>query len=223
MSSKRTSLVLLSLFMMSLALASATQGSPDQTTEADEGLMPLYLTGDSALAPGRPTGDSDSEASFRPGIGMNSVEVGVWTSRPVEEELEIDGDIKVSIWAMGTGIQSSCFFGITIGVDGQSVGETIHTQESALTGGPQEYTGEGNAKFNLTEGQSITATIMVHERGSGGSVLFGSATHSSYISFNAEPIATATYAEEHKAGESILVRTLIWDVWGVEDVEAVDQ
>jgi len=224
MSSKRTPLVLLTLLLMSLALATVTQGAPDQASEADEApIMPLYLVGGSALAPGRPTGDSDSEASFRPGVGVNSVEVGVWQSRPVEEELEMDGKIKVSIWALGSGAQSSCFFGINIGVDGQSVGDTIHTQESALTGGPQEYVGEGNAKFNLTEGQSITATIRVHERGSGGSVLFGSATHSSFISFNAEPVKTATYAEEHKAGESILVRTIVKDAWGVEDIENVEQ
>jgi hypothetical protein len=209
---------------MTLALAMVTQGAPDEASEGGEGpIMPLYMVGDSALAPGRPTGDSDSEASFRPGVGMNPVEVGVWQSRPVEEELEMDGRIKVSIWAAGSGVQSSCFFGITIGVDGQSVVDTIQTQETALGGGPQEYIGEGTAKFNLTKGQSITATIKVHERGSGGAVLFGSATHSSFISFSAEPVKTATYAEEHKAGESILVRTMVKDTWGVEDIEKVEQ
>ena len=52
MSSKRTTLVLLSLFLMSMAVATVTQGAPDQASEAGEGPnMPLYMVGDSALTP----------------------------------------------------------------------------------------------------------------------------------------------------------------------------
>jgi cytochrome c biogenesis protein CcdA/peroxiredoxin len=66
-------------------------------------------------------------------------------------------------------------------------------------------------------------TIRVHERGSGGVLVFGSPAHASFVSFVASPVRTATFAEEHKAGESILVRTYVSNVWGVEDIENVEQ
>jgi cytochrome c-type biogenesis protein len=222
-SAMATVLFLLFILLLSTNTASAAPGLDESSDPMMGPTMDLFLAGDSALSPGNPNGDADSEATFRPGVGVNSVEVGIWRSRPVQGELEVHGKIGVSIWAQGSGLQSSCYFGIYIGVDGEAISETIHTQESALTTSPKEFTGEGMADFNLTEGQTITATIRVHERGTGGAILFGSSAHSSHISLHAEAVRTATYAEEHSAGQSILVTTLIEDVWGVEDIEGVDQ
>lgn len=194
-----------------------------ESQELGDPNMPLFLVGGSALSPTTPDGDTDDSASFRPGVGINTVDVGIWRSRPLESDLEIEGKVDVSIWARGTGIQSSCFFGILYGVDDQWVGDTIHTQETALSGTAKEFIGEDVTSFNLTKGQSITVLIRVHERGSGGELVFGSVSHPSQVVFTATPVKTSTWAESHKAGKSVQAMTWVDDVWGVEDIDRVEQ
>jgi cytochrome c biogenesis protein CcdA/peroxiredoxin len=127
------------------------------------------------------------------------------------------------MWAQGSNLQTNTQFSVSLEVDGTQVGTTIQTQASGLSTPAKEYVGEGTADFNISTGQTIAAHITVSERGTGGDLLYGSVSHPSRIILGATPVTSSTFPQAHKAGTSIVVRTQVDDVWGVEDVDLVEQ
>jgi cytochrome c-type biogenesis protein len=225
----RPALVMYLMFLMvllpCLAITEAfpDPGPPRSGSGTAPGEMPLYLAASSVLSPSTPTGGSDSTVNFRASAGLTSFDLGTWSTTTAKGPLTVDGNIQVFLWAQGSGLQSSASFSVTVGVDGQQVGEVIATQDSALTSTPKEYQGTGAMHFDISTGQTISVQITVNERGTGGDLLLGSSDHPSRLVLSANPLTTSTYAETHKAGTSILVRTNIVDVWGTEDIDSVEQ
>jgi len=216
-------LLLISLPFLAVAEASPTLPPTRAHGEVTMTEMPLYLMSGSILAPATPGGPTDGTTNFRAGVGINTVDLGTWKTKPVAGPLNVQGAVQVVLWAQGTNIQTSTQFSVDIGIDGTAVGSTIQTQASALESNPKQFMGEGTAGFNISQGQTITAHILVAERGTGGDLVYSSAEHPSRIVLMAGPVTTTTYAEEHKAGSRILVRTNIQDVWGLDDVDTVEQ
>ncbi len=218
-------IIFLMVFLPCLALTEASPGPGPQRSGSStaSGEMPLYLAASSALSPSAPTGGSDSTVTFRASAGLTSFDLGTWATTAAKGPLTVDGNVQVVLWAQGSGLQSSAGFSVTVGVDGQQVGEVIATQDSALSSTPKEYQGTGAMHFDLSAGQTISVQITVYERGTGGDLLLGSSDHPSRLVLSASPLSTSTYAENHKAGTSLLVRTNIVDVWGTDDVDSVEQ
>jgi cytochrome c-type biogenesis protein len=225
----RPALALYTVFLLvlipSLALTEALPGPGPQRSGNNTamGEMPLYLAASSVLSPSVPTGGSDSTSTFRASVGLTLFDLGTWTTATTKGPLIVDGNVQASLWAQGSGIQNSALFSVSLSVDGQAVGSVIDTQSSALSSTAKEYTGSGAMHFELTEGQTLSAQVTVQSRGTGGELLLGSADHPSRIILSAIPLTTSTYAETHKAGTSILVRTSIFDIWGTDDIESVEQ
>jgi cytochrome c-type biogenesis protein len=206
-----------------LVLVEAQPGPSRSGHETMMGEMPLYLAPSSVLSPSTPSGGSDSSVTFRASAGLTLFDLGTWTTAAIKGPLIVDGNVQAILWAQGSGIQNSAIFSVSLSVDGQAVGSVIDTQGSALSSTAKEYTGSVAMRFNLSQGQTLSAQITVQERGTGGELLFGSADHPSCLILSANPVMTSTYAETHKAGTSLLVRTNIIDVWGTDDVDNVEQ
>ena len=218
-------LIFLLLLFSCLAVTEAARG-PDirqSSTDTASSGMPLFLASGSALSPSPPTGSSDSTVTFRASAGLTIFSLGTWTTPATKGPLIVDGNVEVILWGQGSGLQNSASFSVTVGVDGTAAGPAIATQSTALSSTAKEYTGNAAMHMNLSAGQTLSLQITVQERGTGGDLVFGSSDHPSRIVLPAIPLTTSTYAENHKAGTSVLVRTNIVDVWGTGDVLGVDQ
>jgi len=208
-----------------LAVADASPTLPPTRTHGEPTMveMPLYLMSGSILTVATPGGPTDGTSTFRAGVGLNSVDLGTWTTKAAEGPLNVQGQVQVVFWAQGTNIQTSTQFTVEIGIDGTAVGSPIQTQTSALESNAKQFLGEGSTGFNISQGQTITVHVLVAERGTGGDLVYSSAEHPSRVVLMAGPVITSTYAEEHKAGTRILVRTSVQDIWGTDDIDYVEQ
>jgi len=191
--------------------------SADEGCLTGEGQTHLFLRSGGKLSPNEPTGGGATVA-FKAGTGVRGTLIGTWRSAPLEAPIQVDGGLKYTFYASGSGGQQGFYFQTEVTV-GKFSAQTP-SEHKTLTSSPTTYVGSVPAGFCARPGDSIQLRIHAFESGAGGNLHYDSHQTDSEITFPFPSVLFGSITGTEDDGV-IRVNGTVTGPWGSADIKDI--